>query len=154
MVPRAATPDDASAVAQLWLEATTEVAEYESIYTPNISHAELTERLTKELSEEVKRAYVVYAGDTLAAYVTFCAKDEAPIFVPRRYLYIIDLDVRAEFRQRGLSRLLMNEVEAYAQAQGIKRTELSVALADPRARAVWERHGFEPHLLVMHKEVE
>ncbi len=141
-------------MAQLWLEATAEVAQHEPIYTPYISQAELTKRLAKELSEEVKRAYVVYAGNTLAAYVTFCTEDEAPIFIPRRYLYITDLDVSATFRQKGLSRLLMAEVESYAKSQRIDRLELSVALADPRAKAVWERHGFRPHLLMMNKEVE
>ena len=50
--------------------------------------------------------------------------------------------------------MLMKEVEGYAKARGVDRLELSVALADPRAKEVWKRHGFAPHLLVMHKEVE
>ena len=150
---RDATLEDAGAIAQLWLEATAEVAAHEPIYIPAISHADLTARLTQELREEVK-AYVVYSGDTLAAYVTFRLEHENPIFTPRRYLFVIDLDVSAAFRQRGLSRLLMEQVEAYAKAHEVHRIELSVALADPRAKEVWARHGFKPHLVMMHKTVE
>ena len=150
---RDATLDDAGAIAQLWLEATAEVAQHEAIYTPDISHANLTKRLAKALREEVK-AYVVYSGDTLAAYVTFRLEQESPIFTPRRYLYVVDLDVSAAFRRRGLSRLLMEKVEAYAKANEVHHIDLSVVSADPRAKEVWARHGFKPHLMTMHKTVE
>jgi hypothetical protein len=47
----------------------------------------------------------------------------------------------------------MAEIEAYAKVSGIKRIELSVAFADPRAKAVWEHHGFKTHMLLMHKDL-
>jgi GNAT superfamily N-acetyltransferase len=150
---REATAKDTDAMAQLWLEATAEVAYHEPIYTPNMTHAELSERLAKELSEGRKKAYVVYSANELAAYVTFRIEDELPVFTPRRYIYVADLDVSPKFRQKGLSRLLMAEVESYAKLNGIKRIELSVAFADPRAKTVWEHHGFKTHMMVMHKEL-
>ena len=113
----------------------------------------MSERLAKELREGSKKAFVVFADEALAAYATFRIEEEIPIFAPRRYLYVIDLDVSAHFRQRGLSRLLMGEMEAYALTHGIRRIELSTAFADPRAKAVWERHGFTPHMLLMHKDL-
>ena len=145
---------DAPSMAQLWLEATAEVAAHEPIYTPVVGLANLAERLSDELRKEVKRAFVVYAGDMLAAYVTFRLEHDLPLFTPRRYLYVIDLDVSAAFRRRGLSRLLMSRVEVYTKSQGVNRIELSVAFADPGAKEVWARHGFKPHLLVMYKEVK
>ena len=150
---REVTPDDASVMVQLWLEVTDEVAAYEPIYTPAISHADLTVRLAKALREELK-AYVVYSGGTLAAYVTFRLEQENPIFAPGRYLFVVDLDVSAAFRRRGLSRSLMEKVEAYAKMHEVHRIELSVTYADPRAKEVWARHGFKPHLMTMHKTVE
>jgi hypothetical protein len=96
---REATPNDSSPIAKLWLEATSEVAQYESIYTPNMTEVELAERLAKELGEGIKKAYVAYADDELAAYVTFRIEDESPVFTPRRYLYVVDLDVSPKFRQ-------------------------------------------------------
>ena len=140
-------------MAQLWLTATLEVAQHEPIYKPNVNHADLSERLAKELSEGSKKAFVVFADEALAAYATFRIDEEILIFAPRRYLYVIDLDVSARFRQQGLSRLLMSEMESYALAQGVKRIELSTVFADPRAATVWERHGFKPHMLLMHKDL-
>lgn len=153
MEPRAATPQDASAMAQLWLEATAEVALHEPIYTPGINHDHLTQRLAGELLEETKRGFVVYMGEVLAGYVTFRAEEESPVFLSRRYVYVCDLDVAPQFRGQGLSHLLMNKVEAYARANQIHRIELSVAFADLRAKAVWERHGFKPHMLLLHKDL-
>jgi GNAT superfamily N-acetyltransferase len=150
---RSGNPDDASAMAQLWLEATSEVARHEPIYMPNLSHSELTGRLRIELETGSKKAYVAYAGSELAAYATFRVESESPIFAPRTYLYVIDLDVSAKFRQQGLSKLLMAEVESYAKTSSIKRIELAVIFEDPRAKAVWEHHGFKTHILLMHKEI-
>ena len=93
---REASPADAPSMAQLWLEATAEVAVHEPIYTPAVGLADLAERLSDELRKEVKRAFVVYESGTLAAYVTFRLEDERPVFTPRRYLYVIDLDVSSE----------------------------------------------------------
>ncbi len=140
-------------MAQLWLTATLEVATHEPIYKPNLNHPELSERLAAELREGSKKAFVIFADEALAAYATFRIEQEAPIFAPRRYLYVVDLDVSARFRRQDLSRLLMAEVEAYALAQGVKRIKLSTAFADPRAATAWERHGFTPHMLLMHKDL-
>ncbi len=150
---RPATPDDTSAIAQLWLEATSEVAKHEPIYTPNLTQSELAKRLKTELESGSKKAYVVYAGNDLVAYVTFRVENESPVFSPRQYVYVIDLDVSAKFCQQGLSRLLLAEIESYAIVNRIKRIELSVVFADPRAKVVWEHHGFKTHMLLMHKEL-
>jgi GNAT superfamily N-acetyltransferase len=140
-------------MAQLWLEATNEVSKHEPIYTPNITHTDLAEHLRNELEVRARKAFVAYVGSELAGYVTFRVESESPVFSPRKYVYVIDLDVSAKFRKQGLSRLLMAEVEAYAKANGIKRLELSVMFADPRARAVWEHQGFKPHALQLHKDL-
>ena len=87
---RLATSEDAKAIAQIWLEATAEVAEKEPLYTPAISEADLTERLSQELKDGVKKGFVAYASTDLAAYVTFREELECAIFAPRRYLYLID----------------------------------------------------------------
>lgn len=150
---RTGTAQDAAAIAELWLSATAEVAAHEPIYTPDIGHDDLARTLAEAFQTGEMQAYVVYTGTTLAAYATFRVEEETPKFVPRRYLYVIDLDVSPQFRSRGLSRRLMERLERHAKAQGIYRLELTTAFADPRAKAVWERQGFKPHLLFMHKDL-
>ncbi|MEU9158824.1 GNAT family N-acetyltransferase [Streptomyces sp. NPDC048424] len=48
---------------------------------------------------------------------------------------------RAE-RGRGIGGLLLREVEAIAVEQGCRRIRLDVVAENPRARALYERHGF------------
>ncbi|MDX3535506.1 GNAT family N-acetyltransferase [Streptomyces sp. MB09-01] len=45
-------------------------------------------------------------------------------------------------RGRGIGGLLLREVEAIAVEQGCRRIRLDVVAENPRARALYERHGF------------
>ncbi|MFD3549521.1 GNAT family N-acetyltransferase [Streptomyces sp. NPDC058655] len=45
-------------------------------------------------------------------------------------------------RGRGIGGLLLREVEAVAAEQGCRRVRLDVVAENPRARALYERHGF------------
>jgi ribosomal protein S18 acetylase RimI-like enzyme len=169
---RPAGPEDAAAMAALWHICTAEVAVHEPIYTPHMDHATLTALLAGELATGARFGWLAQADNpaaennplaetnpvadesTLAGYVTCRMEDELPVFPPSPYLYVIDLDVAPAFRRRGVSRLLMGATEAFARARGIARIELAVAAADPRARAVWEAQGFQPHLVMMHKDLQ
>lgn len=150
---RLAVADDAAKIVQLWLENTHEVAKLEPIYTPALDQQSLARDLQIALAQEKLAAFVIYQGDALAAYASFRLETSEPQFVSRRYLYVIDVDVAPAFRQQGLSRKLMTALEKHAVSLGISRLELSVMAADARARTVWERHGFKPHLLQLHKDL-
>lgn len=45
-------------------------------------------------------------------------------------------------RGRGIGGLLLREIEAIAVEQGCRRIRLDVVAENPRARALYERHGF------------
>ena len=151
---RPITPGDADAVAALWVASTNEVAELEGVYTPGISPGALAERLRGHVAAGEWFGWLAESMGRLAGYVTCEVQDGPPVFQPRRYVVVHDLDVAPAFRRQGVSRLLMAAVERHARSAGIHRLELGVVARDPRARAVWERHGFQPHFLVMHKHLE
>lgn len=65
-----------------------------------------------------------------------------PIYRPRRYLYVDELAVLAEFRRQGIGQLLMEAAEELAADQGIPTIELNVWEANPRALAFYERLGY------------
>jgi len=150
---RELTPADAGSVAALWLVCTREVAETEPIYTPAVTHDELEELLSRELQSGARLGWAAFDGERLAAYVTCRIEQESAAFAPRRFVYIIDLDVAPTYRRKGLSGRLLSQVEGFARSKGIDRLELAFAAADPRARAVWERHGFQSHLVYMHRRL-
>jgi hypothetical protein len=90
----------------LWLACTREVAEVEPIYTPAVTHDELWELLLRELKSNTHFGWVAFDGETLAAYVTCRIEHESDLFVPRRFIYLIDLDVAPAHRGKRLSRRL------------------------------------------------
>ncbi|MFE3636493.1 GNAT family N-acetyltransferase [Streptomyces sp. NPDC059168] len=53
--------------------------------------------------------------------------------------------VDAAHRGRGIGSLLLREVAAVAADHGCRRVRLDVVDTNPRARALYERHGFTAH---------
>ena len=151
---REARPNDALNIARLWIQCTCEVARLEPVYTPAIDEEKLAGILEAELVSSKRLGWVAMNKDQLAGYVTCRIEAELPIFVERRYLYIIDLDVSPDFRGHGLSRMLMNSVEKFARDNGICRLELAYVTEDPRPRKVWARHGFKPYFVHAFKTLD
>jgi ribosomal protein S18 acetylase RimI-like enzyme len=127
MVIRPIETNDAEAIALLWLACTAEVAVNEPIYTPRVCAQELSDRLRSAFISGQRFGWVAETGSELAGYVTCAIHEEDPRFQPRRHIYVADLDAAEAYRQRGLSRALMAEVEREARAKGIPRLELAVA---------------------------
>ena len=144
---------DLPIIAELWLRCTQEVALNETIYKPALNHTDLTNFLTEQFNLQKRFGWLALKQAQMIGYVTCEAQSESKLFTKRNYLYVHDLDVHPEFRRQGLSRLLMNCVETYARLNGIKRLELAVVYNDSRSRSVWEFQEFEPHLMVLHKNL-
>lgn len=150
---RKIVPGDGRAIAELCLGCTAEVAERESIYLPAVTAEELANERARGFDARRRFGWIAYAEYRLAGYATCAFQRESTFFVPREYLYVHDLDVAPEFRRRDVSRALMEYVEGCARDEGVRRVELGVVWNDPRSRAVWEKHGFEPHFVCMHKDL-
>ncbi len=145
---------DLSTIAALWLQCTQEVALNESIYTPALSHADLTDFLTKQFNLQQRFGWLGLKHEQIVGYVTCEVQAESVLFTDRNYLYIHDLDVHPQFRRQGLSRLLMGCVEEYAQLNNIKRLELGVVYNDARSRKVWELQRFQPYFMLLYKNID
>ena len=65
-------------------------------------------------------------------------------FAARPLVNIHDLAVLQEYRGQGVSRLLLEAVEAKARALGCCKVTLEVQEKNYRAREVYERAGFRP----------
>ena len=151
---RSAIPGDAQKIARLWIQCTSEVARLEPVYTPDIDQGNLAVLLRDELAASKRFAWVAMNDQSLAGYVTCRIEEELPMFVRRRYLYVIDLDVSPDFRGRGLSHLLMNKVEVFAREIGINRLELAYVTEYPHPQKVWARHGFTPYFVHAFKTLD
>ncbi|HEX8852727.1 MAG TPA: GNAT family N-acetyltransferase, partial [Pyrinomonadaceae bacterium] len=83
---------------------------------------------------------------------TRVAEDEL-INAPGEFAYISDLVVLPEFRGRKLGYELLRACEEYAAEEGAQTFKIGVLARNTGARQLYERYGFEEHVLVMSKRL-
>jgi ribosomal protein S18 acetylase RimI-like enzyme len=64
-----------------------------------------------------------------------------------------ELVVDSEYRNRGIGRMLLNEIEEIAKKHGCKRLELDSAFHRTIAHEFYERSGFEKRAYLFSKEI-
>lgn len=62
--------------------------------------------------------------------------------IPEDSLYLSQIGVEPSVRSQGIGSRLLDAVFAHAQALGITRVSLHVSVDNPRAEALYIRHGF------------
>lgn len=88
------------------------------------------------------------AGDVLATYGTLRGLPRLPLLLlmerrPADGELVMDgIAVAAEHRGKGIGSLLLREIAAVAAEHSCRRVRLDVIDVNPRARALYERHGF------------
>ncbi|MEV0255700.1 GNAT family N-acetyltransferase [Streptomyces sp. NPDC050732] len=88
------------------------------------------------------------AGDVLSAYGTLRGLPRLPLLalMERRAadgeLVMDGIAVASEHRGKGIGGLLLREIAAVATEHSCRRVRLDVIDVNPRARALYERHGF------------
>ncbi len=141
--------EDAPAVAALWMDGARDSAAVDPSYTPGVT----AERYARTVAEELGSgqclgwgAFAPGAVPRLLAYLTAQVAVAGPEFRPRRFLYLLDLDVDRTVRRQALGSRLVAAAQAHARAQGLDEIEVSWLMADARAAAFWQRQGFQPFL--------
>lgn len=157
-----AGPEDAPAIADLWFRHLAETSGgVDPTFTPALTLQKTTARLKRALAAGTLLGWIARADGQsrlqLAGYLTARVQVEDPLFGDtfeyEPVLYIVDVDVEATFRRRGLSSLLMEHAAEHARRQRIGTLELAVVVRDDRAVAAWKKQGFEPRVSVMRKAV-
>jgi ribosomal protein S18 acetylase RimI-like enzyme len=157
-----AGPEDAPAIADLWLRHLTQTSgEVDPTFAPALAPRTLAARLKRALAAGTLLGWIARAeGQTrqqLAGYLTARIQVQDPLFgdtfAYEPVLYIVDVDVEARFRRRGLSGLLTAHAEAHARHHRIRTLELAVVVRDDRAVQAWRKQGFETRVAVMRRPV-
>lgn len=93
--------------------------------------------LTGGTAGDVLRAYGRLRGLPRLAALALFERDAAP-----GELVMDGIAVAAEQRGKGIGSLLLREIAAVAAEHSCERVRLDVIDVNPRARALYERHGF------------
>lgn len=76
-----------------------------------------------------------------------------PYLRHRSYAYLGFMYVLPEHRGKGVNRLILEELEAWARAQGVHELRLEVYQGNEPAIKAYEKAGFSRHMIEMRKEV-
>jgi ribosomal protein S18 acetylase RimI-like enzyme len=96
------------------------------------------------IADEATGFFVAQAGDRLVGLIAVAIRQapELPIFVPRRYAVVDTLVVKREFQRTGIGRALMEQAQAWADAEGAESIELNVWAFNQEAVAFYKTLGY------------
>ena len=94
----------------------------------------------------------VDANDKVLGVALISLRDELLSHAPSAHLEVLAVDAAAE--GRGLGRALLDSAEEAARARGAQSMSLHVFAKNTRARAVYERMGYDGELLRYIKHFE
>lgn len=108
------------------------------------------------IADENVALLVAAVGETLVGFVHGIVKDTVtlPIFVPRRYVTVDGIVVKAGFQNHGIGRILMDKIQAWAVAKGATSIELNVYEFNKTAISFYERLGYQTFSRKMSKELK
>jgi ribosomal-protein-alanine N-acetyltransferase len=135
---RRATPADESALRELWSEFEAEIPEPEG-FVPETWDEEWA-----DMSRDIEGGAVYVAEDDGGAVGVARA---TPPEKGRSHLHLVHVRPRA--RRRGVAKALIRECAREVGEKGATIVSLDVLVSNDRARAVWERMGFEEVSLFM-----
>lgn len=74
--------------------------------------------------------------------------------IPRRYAYLYDFIITAEYRNQGLGGLLLEEAKRWAKQRKLSYMELDVLAENKAAIHFYEKHGLNESVRTMQCDLE
>jgi ribosomal protein S18 acetylase RimI-like enzyme len=142
---REITADDVDELARLLVEVNDLHAEaLPHIYQPVTVDDRTTDFLRSLLADQGNVLFVAEDAGQLVGYVAFRLVDapSTPLHVPRRWVAIDTVVVRAAFRRQGIGEALVGRVHEWALEHGIDQVELVVAAFNAAAITFYETLGY------------
>lgn len=104
--------------------------------------------------DDGKFVFVAKIDDQIAGYAFIqTVLIELPMMTKRTYLYINDIAVIGEQRNKGVASKLLKHIEEFALEIGATKIELAVHIFSEDAVRLYEKNGYKPRTLRMEKEL-
>lgn len=125
-------------------------------FKPHQVTAELIEFYMKLLSDPACTTFIAVDDQRACGYMVcrLMRRPESPFTHAIAALYIDQLSINPEDRQRGIGALLMQRAVELARAMGIRRVTLDVWAFNHNAQEFFTAQGFTPFLLRMEMPLE
>lgn len=147
LVIRSATADDIPNILSLWIEFIDFHAQRDPHYATVKSGPEcMAEYVAKCLESDKHIVLVAEQDGKPVSYLLAESAQRPAAFVCRDYGAIIDLAVAGPCRRCGIGEKMVAEAIRLMKERGVKRIEVSYALANEVSSAFWPKMGFKPYL--------
>ena len=97
----------------------------------------------ERLADDGAVTWVAVDGGELVGYAAASVESSAPVFAAGDRLHVGELYVREPYRGEGVADDLLDRADAAAAARGCERVTLDVDVGNERARAFYEKRGFD-----------
>ncbi len=141
---RTAVQQDLPSVKQLYTQLNQALAGYQpDDFTPDLQSDPFFQELLG------KPEYEVLVAEEDGRVVGIAALKEAhtppyALYVPRRFAYLMDLCVHADYRGKHIGTQLLDAAKAWTRQRGLEYLELTVLEENRGAAALYQREGFRP----------
>ena len=142
---RAATPDDAEAVADLFTSSFSETFGhlYKADDLASFLETVRAERFREEIGDEGSDFVLATDSGQLAGFVKL-GPPQLPVETPPDTIELCQLYVLKDWHGAGIAPELMDRALDAARGRGARHMQLSVYVDNHRARRFYERYGFKP----------
>ena len=86
--------------------------------------------------------FVAVAGGRTVGFISGELRQGSPTFLPKTWASVDDVFVEPDYRNRGMGRALLKNVEEWAKERDADGISLQVAAANKRGRKFYEDLGF------------
>ncbi|RJO66440.1 MAG: GNAT family N-acetyltransferase [Myxococcales bacterium] len=153
---RSAIYGDLERLCELWQQLMELHAELDPIFTPARDGRDHYRRwLRYHLDEPDSQVIIAEAEGRVAGYILAQVQTIPPVMRFRRIGFISDMVVDAAWRNCGVGRAMVRELEHRMRDLGIERLELKSSSRNPQANHFWEKVcGFEEFVKVRCKPLK
>jgi ribosomal protein S18 acetylase RimI-like enzyme len=143
---REAMPDDVPGLQALWIE----LMDYHSHLDPAYARSEpavtnWANYVNSKFKDESSAIFVAIDSGTLMGYVGAVVREYPPVWTIRKFGFIEEIAVTGDSRRHGIGRQLLVVSEEWLLAQGVKKIEVKIDVANKASQGLFRSQGFMDH---------
>jgi len=150
-----ARKEDVEPIVCLWKEMMAFHAERDGYFqTSEEGHKNFRKFVEESLSKSDFCVLVAEIENRIIGYTLAHITLYPPVFIINDYGEIMDFAITAEFRRRGIGKILLKAMLEWFDSKGVKRVECRVAVKNEISTRFWRAMGFKAAMEILYMENE
>ena len=144
------------AIGKLWMEFMRYSQDIDPIIAPRDGTIPvlIEKHLRPAMKSENSRVIVALDNGQVVGYSYLLINEPAiDLEVRKKYGYVHDLFIDAEYRHRGIGERMLDEILRWFRSQNIDRVELGVITGNRPAYSFWKKHGFTDYVHTLYRYI-